>query len=264
MTFMDEALATRIFGLYKAMGEETGRAYLNFTPEDQICFLDLGQSYAVFAGRGSPLSQARGRLSPEHLRAMQDFYGGRTERWEAIVGPFSDREALGWLCEAGATHVGWENLLYRPLAPDLREPDLPSGVTIDAVDEGLREVTAEVASRGFFGDEENDMIRDLKQLMQATPKKNYLARVEGEPAAAAFTIEHDGVAFLGGASTLEPFRGRGLQSALIWRRLRDAAERCDLAVLEAQVASSSQRNAERAGFRLGYTQLNFAVPSVES
>jgi hypothetical protein len=62
-------------------------------------------------------------------------------------------------------------------------------------------------------------------------------------------------------SALEEYRGQGLHSALISRRLRDAAAKFELAIMEAVPGSTSQRNVERIGFRVAYTQLCFAVES---
>ena len=82
-----------------------------------------------------------------------------------------------------------------------------------------------------------------------------LARVEGEPAAAAMLLIREGVAMLAGASTLPAFRNRGLQSALARARLASAASTgCDVATMGAQPGTSSQRNAERLGFRIAYTK----------
>ncbi len=65
-------------------------------------------------------------------------------------------------------------------------------------------------------------------------------------------------------STLEKYRGRGLHLALIRARLQHAAELgCDLATASTAPGSTSQRNYERAGFRVIYTKLNMqrdAVP----
>ena len=67
-------------------------------------------------------------------------------------------------------------------------------------------------------------------------------------AAAAMTI-HDGVAVLGGASTLRAHRGKGAQPRLLRHRLRVAAEAgCDLAVATVVPDSVSAKNLARAGF----------------
>jgi GNAT superfamily N-acetyltransferase len=59
-----------------------------------------------------------------------------------------------------------------------------------------------------------------------------------------------------GAATLPEFRGRGIQSAFMQERLRIAQQAgCNLAVTLTMPATTSQRNAERAGFRVAYTKV---------
>lgn len=71
----------------------------------------------------------------------------------------------------------------------------------------------------------------------------------GEPVAAAALSIHDGVAVLGGASTLLAHRGRGAQARLIRHRLSVAAcLGCSLAVATAVPGSGSAANLRRAGF----------------
>jgi GNAT superfamily N-acetyltransferase len=55
---------------------------------------------------------------------------------------------------------------------------------------------------------------------------------------------------------LPEFRQRGVQSALIARRLHEAAKAgCEYAVVSTNPGSGSQRNMERRGFRVAYTKL---------
>jgi hypothetical protein len=56
-------------------------------------------------------------------------------------------------------------------------------------------------------------------------------------------------------------RTQGAQLALLDARLRYAVERgCDLAMMGAAPGSSSQRNAERHGFRIAYTRIKWRLP----
>ncbi len=65
---------------------------------------------------------------------------------------------------------------------------------------------------------------------------------------------HTGV--LAAAATLPEWRSRGCQTALVRRRLNDAAlAGCDLAAVEATPGSASERNLERLGLRLAYTRV---------
>ena len=67
--------------------------------------------------------------------------------------------------------------------------------------------------------------------------------------------EHRMAAFFG-ACTAPEFRGRRIQSAFLQERLRLAQQAgFDLAVTLTMPGTTSQRNAERAGFRVAYTKV---------
>jgi GNAT superfamily N-acetyltransferase len=88
----------------------------------------------------------------------------------------------------------------------------------------------------------------------------FLAEVDGHPAAAGALFLHEGVALLAGASTIPQFRRRGAQLALLEARLDHAKQAgCDVAMMGAAPGSGSQRNAERAGFRIAYTRLKWML-----
>jgi GNAT superfamily N-acetyltransferase len=71
---------------------------------------------------------------------------------------------------------------------------------------------------------------------------------------------HEGVALFGGSATVPEFRRRGLQAALLEKRMEYALEQgCDLAMMVAEAGSNSQRNAERKGFRVAYTRLKWRL-----
>ena len=81
----------------------------------------------------------------------------------------------------------------------------------------------------------------------------YVARVDGALAGGAGLRVSDGIAQFCGASTLPAFRRRGVQSALLRRRLTDARDAgCDVAIVTTQPGSKSNRNAQRQGFALLY------------
>jgi len=67
--------------------------------------------------------------------------------------------------------------------------------------------------------------------------------------------EHNMAGFFG-AATLPEYRGRGIQAAFMQERLRLTKQAgCDLAVTLTMPGTTSQRNAERAGFRTAYTKV---------
>lgn len=94
----------------------------------------------------------------------------------------------------------------------------------------------------------------------------YVAKVDGEAQACGAMLIDDGVAEFGIAATLEGARGRGCQTALLHRRIGDAAEAgCHTLFVETgervpDRPSASYRNILRAGFEEAYLRPNWKLP----
>jgi GNAT superfamily N-acetyltransferase len=85
-----------------------------------------------------------------------------------------------------------------------------------------------------------------------------VATVDRKPVACGtgIVIPEHGVLALCGAGTLAPYRGRGLQTALLRARMAAAWQNdCQYAVVVTQGGTTSQRNAERLGFRVAYSKV---------
>jgi GNAT superfamily N-acetyltransferase len=83
----------------------------------------------------------------------------------------------------------------------------------------------------------------------------YVATVDGRDAAVGVLGVRDRVGYLANASTVEAFRRRGCQTALVARRIDDAATAgCELVTALTTFGSASQRTLERAGLRIAYTK----------
>jgi N-acetylglutamate synthase-like GNAT family acetyltransferase len=83
----------------------------------------------------------------------------------------------------------------------------------------------------------------------------YLARIDGTPVGEAAMRIEGTLAQVAGAGTLPAYRGRGVQKALLHRRLMDArAHACELAVVTTAPGTRSQENVMRRGFALLYTR----------
>jgi len=91
----------------------------------------------------------------------------------------------------------------------------------------------------------------------------YVARLDGDAQACAAMRVHGGIAEFGIGATLEPARGRGCQSALLHRRILDAAAAgCHTLFVETGERvpgrpSASYRNILRAGFEEAYLRPNW-------
>jgi ribosomal protein S18 acetylase RimI-like enzyme len=81
----------------------------------------------------------------------------------------------------------------------------------------------------------------------------YLGRANGRPVAAATLYVDDGIGYLADATTHPSFRRRGFHSALLRRRIRNAAASgADIVFSGATPFSTSHRNMERAGMRVHF------------
>ena len=89
----------------------------------------------------------------------------------------------------------------------------------------------------------------------------YVGRCDGVIAGGASLMITGGIAQFTGAATAPAYRRRGIQNALLARRLTDAAEAgCDIAVITTAPGSKSQENAQRRGFQLLYTRAMLIKP----
>jgi GNAT superfamily N-acetyltransferase len=83
----------------------------------------------------------------------------------------------------------------------------------------------------------------------------FVAFVNDELAGGAAMVMHDGIAILFSASTHPHFRERGVQTALLAHRLHVATHAgCNLVMVLTTPGSASERNIQRAGFRIAYTK----------
>ncbi|MBJ9992785.1 MULTISPECIES: GNAT family N-acetyltransferase [unclassified Paenibacillus] len=85
--------------------------------------------------------------------------------------------------------------------------------------------------------------------------KFYAGWVNGRPAGVGVMYIQDDTASLTFATTLAEYRNQGVQQALLEKRITEAHQSgCQIVVGQAAYASTSHRNMERAGLKLGYTR----------
>ena len=85
--------------------------------------------------------------------------------------------------------------------------------------------------------------------------KHYIAYVDGIPASIATLYITNGLGYYANAATIPDHRGKGCQKALLNRIISDAAlASCEVIVGLAGFGSVSQRNMERMGMSIAYTQ----------
>jgi Acetyltransferase (GNAT) domain len=141
------------------------------------------------------------------------------------------------------------------LVGDGDPPPANSGaVTIEAVTEPLQMeayLDAYVAGWGVPPEHHERFKANVRAWLGEPGWLLYLARIDGRPAAAATLYLRDRVGYFADATTDPAFRGRGMQTALLMRRWRDAAAAgVDFVCSGASFLSTSHRNMERLGMRI--------------
>lgn len=244
---LTDELGDKLAALNANTLRRTGEAAFLALPD--AASAEIGGGYALFAGAGSPLTQAlsfghRVVADPAELEA---FFRPRTESWEVSVTPFTHPDTVAALIAAGYRYSHTEAELGQVIE------HLPEAPNVDIREVGDRDpVWMEITGRGWSGNEEADFEPDLVVRTIATIKaRKYLAYIDGVPAATASLMEIGDDVVLAGAATRLPFRGQGLQTALFAHRLR-AAGVGRFAMIGAMPGSSSYRNAQRAGFEMLY------------
>jgi GNAT superfamily N-acetyltransferase len=250
MVFADIALARRVEAAEASVARGCARS--------GAATLEVAGGCAVFAGAGSPLTQAvglglNGSVSQADLDSLAAFFRSREAPLRIDVCPLADAGFLEALAARGCRVTEFNNVLAMPLAGHEVTPSLRVRL-MGPAEEDLWSLTV---GRGFFEEarltpDEMDVGRDIAAMPSV---ECYLAFDGGEAAAGAALAVRDGLATLFADSAIARFRRRGLHGELIAARLAEASARgCDMAAACTKPGSPSQRNYERAGFRVIYTK----------
>lgn len=229
-------------------------------------WIDVDGTYAMFDGVDSPLTQTFGLglfepVADEQLERLERFFTDRGATTFHEVSPLADR-TLGALHARGYEPFEWSSVLYQ----SLREPGpwrVSHPVRIRLTDRSEQDDWIQTAAEGWSDTPELQafMLGFGKVTAAAEGMRAFVAEADGRAIATAAMMVHDGVAILAGASTIPSARGRGTQSALLAARLQTAADDgCDIAMVVTAPGGSSQRNAERNGFRVAYTRCKWRLP----
>ena len=222
----------------------------------------LAGGHVVLSGRG--LFVNRGLAVGLNQPVTPDDFELLEQRSRSIgvmptleVSPGADPTVGSECARRGYVDVTTTAVLVLPLPHVVTEPD-PSGVRVTEIGVSKLPVWQELAAQGW-----SHLARDRRRASDAWAAA--ASRVEGEvffiardaddsrPLGCASLTVRDGLAVLGGMSTLPAERGRGVQSALIAARLAAAIERgCDLAATTVAPKGASERNLIRLGFTPAY------------
>jgi hypothetical protein len=258
--FMDLALARRLERTEGAIGRSHVMARRSLDPTVDVAWEDFDGAFAFYDGSSSVLTQSFGLgvlapAAPASLDAIEAFFEAHGASPQHEVSIHAGVEALGLLVERGYRPVELSNVLVQPLPAPVDAT--AAGLTVRTCGSADADAWIEASAAGWADTPEiGELARSIARVVAANPlMTNFLVERDGALIATASLGIHEGVALLAGASTIPMGRGLGAQSAVLGARLAEAHRRgCDLAMIVATPGSSSQRNAERRGFRVAYSR----------
>lgn len=246
--------------------------------DDRTLILPISGGMSVYGGPNSPMNKViglglDGPIDLETLEEIEREWGARDEAVRVELSILADPSIPVVLSERGYHVHGYENALARRLDADLAAPAAPPrsapGLTIERLRDEEERTWIEIAVTAFThldgsGSAADDsshqaaMEEVLTDFAAAPGLQRYLARIDGRPVGVGSLCLTEGIGLLAGAGTLPDARGRGVQKALLHRRLVDArAEGAHLAVVTTAPGTRSQENVMRHGFALLYTRIIF-------
>lgn len=266
MVFADLALSRRLERAEGHACAQFAEARRRLFPSSGAEWIECAGAYAVFDGIDSPVTQTFGlgifeELSAATLDTIERFFGDRGAPVLHEVSPLAGAAALDLLCARHYRPFEISNVLYRvvekPAAAD------HGNITVRVTGPDEAQLWTNISARGWTYEHPEflDFLLQTGAISAARQQSPcFLAELDGQPGAAAALSIHEGVALFAGSATVPEMRRRGLQGALLEERMRYAfGHGCDLAMMVAEAASNSQRNAERKGFRIAYTRTKWRL-----
>jgi GNAT superfamily N-acetyltransferase len=265
----DLALARRLELTEGHSSSQSVEARAALFPESGAAWVEIGGALAMFDGVASPLTQTfglglAGLPSGADMDTIEEFFRERGAPVFHEVSPLAGPELLAVLNDRGYQAFECTSVLVRRIGPT--SSSQPNGrISVRLVGPDGPDEWSATSARGWG--EFPELAGFLAEIGPITALRRgahrFLADLDGKPVAAGLLSIRDDVALLAGASTVPEARRQGAQLTLLDARLGFAAARgCTVAMMCALPGSSSQRNAERHGFRVAYTRIKWRLARV--
>lgn len=264
MQFVDKALARRFESAEEMPQVLYARAFQKTRPEIGAAEEEICGGHMIFAGLGSPIGRVTGAwfdcsFKAEDLDRVEQFYRAHYAPSQVDLTPMHPPKVFEAFKERGYAIAELNNVLYRKLKVGEAFPPAPAGCEIRRSLPEEASLAGSIVEGAFFPEGAPEAFRGLiapfYEMADAHP---FVASIAGKLVACGtgLAIRDHGIFALCGAGTLAEYRGRGLQTALLRARMAAALEAgCEYAVVVTQGGTTSQRNAERLGFRVAYSKV---------
>ena len=239
-------------------------------PDAGSAAVPISGGLAIYVSPSSPVNKVIGLAldTPLDLEALERIETDWQQKGEPVrveLSVLTDPSVGGAFTDRGYRLHGFEHVLG--LAVDGSEgTPISADVSVEVAGADQLQTWTNIAVEAFMNLDGTGSVPDdamprehmasvLNEVMGAPGFIRYLARLNGEAVGeGAMRIDGD-LAQIAGAGTLPQARGRGVQKALLQRRLADARRAgCTLAVVTTAPGTRSQDNVMRRGFKLLYTR----------
>jgi GNAT superfamily N-acetyltransferase len=259
---VDQVVAARIEEAQAWRAIHYAQAQQRLRPDLEVAVETVAAAHLIYAGPHGVVNRAAGLgmsgpVMDAQVDVVEKFFRSRGAPVMIDICPLADKSLIDLLRSRHYSLHSFMNIYALPLDDAIGNPPEPQGIRIERVAPTDLDLWVSVTARGFEGTETPgaQAFDILNPNARAAHARCFLAWIGDEPVGGGGMYVHNGVAEFGGAATRIAYRGRGVQSALLRHRLAAAyAEGCDLATTTTRPGSDSQRNIERAGFRLVYTK----------
>ena len=274
MQFVTRALARRFESAEEMPQVHHAQADQKMRPQIGSAVEPIAGGHMIFAGLGSPIGRAVGMgfdapVTEADFDQLENFYYSRQAPAQLDYCPLTDPSLLEIARKRGYGIAELNNVLVRKLDPAESFPPGPAGFTIRTGRPEEALVFSSIVRQSFFpeGGEPAGFDEMLAPMFAFPGAITFVAEADvakgpnAEDAnlvatGAGLIIPDHGIVALFGASTLQLYRGRGLQTAILRRRREVAVQAgCEYAVIVTQGGTTSMRNAERLGFTLAYSKV---------
>ncbi len=275
MQFVTRALARRFESAEEMPQVHHAYADQKMRPHIGSVVESIAGGHMIFAGLGSPIGRAVGMgfdapVTEADFDQLENFYYSRQAPAQIDYCPLTDISLLEIARKRGYTIAELNNVLVRKLDPAETFPPSPADFTVrpGRIEEAL--AFSAIVRQSFFpdGGEPAGFDEMLAPMFAFPGVITFVAEANVDVAEGALAkdaklvatgagliIPDHKIVGLYGAATLQPHRDRGLQTAILQRRLEVAAQAgCEYAVIVTQGGTTSMRNAERMGFTLAYSK----------
>lgn len=264
MLFADLALARRLERNDALNTADYALVLQHWQPETAARVLPVADGCATFTRPDFPINRAVGLgmtmpVTAEDLHAVEEFFRSYGLPAKIDLCPLADRSLVDELGRRGYHFGTFFNVQVRPIvAQDAALAPQPEIRVVPVAPEDV-ELWAMTMARSSAAQEPvvaDDPWLALARIAAHRPGVTcFLAWVGDDLAGAAAMMLRDGLATFFSTTTLLPYRGRGVQTALVRARLAFAARAgCDLVTVSTLPGNQSQRNMQRAGFQVAYTR----------